>query len=41
MVMRIDADRGGWWIGSEGFGVHVAASSEAEPAVAEAASLVG
>lgn len=35
-IARIEADRRGWWIGSEGFGVHVAAGDDEEAAVAEA-----
>jgi len=38
-IARVDADRQGWWIGSEGFGVHVPASPHDEPAVAEARAL--
>jgi beta-glucosidase/6-phospho-beta-glucosidase/beta-galactosidase len=38
-IARVDADRQGWWIGSEGFGVHVAAGPEDEHAVAEARAL--
>ena len=35
-IARIDADRAGWWIGAEGFGCHVAASADDEPAVEDA-----
>jgi hypothetical protein len=38
-IARIDADRQGWWVGAEGFGVHVAASPDDEPAVREARAL--
>jgi hypothetical protein len=38
-IARVDADRGGWWIGAEGFGVHVAAGPDDEPAVAQARAL--
>ncbi|HRE01655.1 MAG TPA: family 1 glycosylhydrolase, partial [Ilumatobacteraceae bacterium] len=29
-IARIDADRGGWWIGAEGFGRHLAADADHE-----------
>jgi hypothetical protein len=35
-VARVDADRAGWWIGSEGFGCHVAATADDEPAAEKA-----
>jgi hypothetical protein len=38
-IARIDADRAGWWIGAEGFGCHVAATPDDEPAAAEARAL--
>lgn len=38
-VARIDADRGGWWIGAEGFGCHIAATADDEPAAAEGRAL--
>jgi beta-glucosidase/6-phospho-beta-glucosidase/beta-galactosidase len=38
-IARIDADRDGWWIGAEGFGAHVAAGPEDEPAVRYARAL--
>ncbi len=38
-VARIDADRGGWWIGAEGFGCHVAATPDDEPAAEAARAL--
>jgi hypothetical protein len=38
-VARISADRAGWWIGAEGFGCHVAATPEDEPAAAAAREL--
>jgi hypothetical protein len=38
-IARIDADRAGWWIGAEGFGCHVAATPDDEPAVNEARAL--
>jgi hypothetical protein len=38
-IARIDADRGGWWIGAEGFGCHVAATPDDEPRAAEARAL--
>ncbi|MGZ6997953.1 MAG: family 1 glycosylhydrolase [Acidimicrobiia bacterium] len=38
-VARIDADRGGWWIGAEGFGCHVAVTAEDEAAAASARAL--
>jgi beta-glucosidase len=31
-LARIDADRGGWWIGAEGFGCHVAITPDDEDA---------
>jgi beta-glucosidase/6-phospho-beta-glucosidase/beta-galactosidase len=31
-IARIDADRGGWWIGAEGFGCHLAAGPEHDDA---------
>lgn len=38
-IARIDADRGGWWIGAEGFGCHVAATPDDEPVAQEAREL--
>lgn len=38
-IARIDADRGGWWVGAEAFGCHVAAGPEDEPAAQEAREL--
>jgi hypothetical protein len=38
-LARVRADRGGEWIGSEGFACHVAASPEHEPAAASARAL--
>lgn len=38
-VARISADRAGWWIGAEGFGCHVAATPDDEPAAAAAREL--
>ena len=38
-IARVDADRGGWWIGAEGFGCHVAATPDDEPAAQEAREL--
>lgn len=38
-LARISADRGGWWIGAEGFGCHVAATPDDEPAAAAARDL--
>ena len=38
-IARIDADRAGWWIGAEGFGCHVAATPDDEPAAQEAREL--
>jgi beta-glucosidase/6-phospho-beta-glucosidase/beta-galactosidase len=35
-IARIDADRGGWWIGAEGFGCQVAADDDHEAAAAGA-----
>lgn len=34
-VARIGVDRGGWWIGAEGFGCHIAVTADDEPAAAE------
>jgi hypothetical protein len=38
-VTRIVADRDGWWIGAEGFGCHIAATADDEPAADEARAL--
>ena len=38
-VARIHADRSGWWIGAEGFGCHVAATPDDEPAATTAREL--
>ena len=38
-VARIDADRGGWWIGAEGFGCHVAVTDDDQPAADAARAL--
>jgi len=38
-IARIDADRAGWWVSAEGFGCHVAASDDDQPAVEEARAL--
>jgi hypothetical protein len=38
-IARIGADRDGWWIGAEGFGCHIAATSEDEPSASEARAL--
>lgn len=38
-IARIDADRGGWWIGAEGFGCHVAADPEHQDAADTARAL--
>jgi len=38
-IARIDADRGGWWIGAEGFGCEVAVTPEDQPAADEARAL--
>ena len=38
-IARIAADRDGWWIGAEGFGCHLAATPEHEPAAAAAREL--
>jgi beta-glucosidase/6-phospho-beta-glucosidase/beta-galactosidase len=38
-VARVAADRGGWWIGAEGFGCHVAATRDDEPAAVAAREL--
>lgn len=38
-VARIAADRAGWWIGAEGFGCHIAATPEDEPAASAARAL--
>ena len=38
-IARIDADRQGWWIGAEGFGCHVAATPDDEPAAQAAREL--
>lgn len=38
-IARIAADRGGWWIGAEGFGCHVAVTPDDEPSAAEARAL--
>jgi hypothetical protein len=38
-IARIAADRNGWWIGAEGFGCHLAATADDEPAAAEARAL--
>ena len=35
-IEQIRADRDGWWIGAEGFGCHVAATPEDQPAADEA-----
>lgn len=38
-LARVDADRGGWWIGAEGFGCHIAATPEDERAADDARAL--
>jgi beta-glucosidase/6-phospho-beta-glucosidase/beta-galactosidase len=38
-IARIDADRGGWWIGAEGFGCHVATSDDGEEAAEDARAI--
>jgi beta-glucosidase/6-phospho-beta-glucosidase/beta-galactosidase len=38
-IARIAADRGGWWIGAEGFGCHVAVTPDDEPAASAAREL--
>jgi hypothetical protein len=38
-IARIDADRGGWWIGAEGFGCHLAADDAASDAAADERAL--
>lgn len=38
-VARIRADRDGWWIGAEGFGCHLAATPDDEPAASAARDL--
>jgi len=38
-IARVDADRAGWWISAEGFGCHLAASDDDQPAVEEARAL--
>ena len=38
-VARIDADRNGWWIGAEGFGCHLAATEDDQPAADAARAL--
>lgn len=38
-IARIAADRGGWWIGAEGFGCHIAATPDDEPAASAARAL--
>ena len=38
-IEQIRADRDGWWIGAEGFGCHVAATPEDQPAADEARAL--
>lgn len=36
---RMDSDRGGWWIGAEGFGCHIAVTADDQHAAAEAREL--
>lgn len=38
-IARVVADRDGWWIGAEGFGCHLAANADAEPAADAARAL--
>jgi hypothetical protein len=38
-IARIGADRGGWWIGAEGFGCHVAVTAADEATAASARAL--
>ena len=38
-IARISADRAGWWIGAEGFGCHLAATPEDQPAATAARDL--
>lgn len=38
-ISRITADRNGWWIGAEGFGCHVAATPDDQPAADQARAL--
>jgi hypothetical protein len=38
-ITRIDADRGGWWIGAEGFGCHLAAGADHTDAAEDARAL--
>jgi beta-glucosidase/6-phospho-beta-glucosidase/beta-galactosidase len=38
-IARIDADRGGWWVGAEGFGCHLAADEGSEDAAEDARAL--
>ena len=38
-IARISADRGGWWIGAEGFGCHLAATADDEAAATTAREL--
>ena len=38
-IARVGADRGGWWIGSEGFGCHVARGRSGEAAALRARAL--
>jgi len=33
-IAAVDADRGGWWVGAEAYGCHVAATPDDEPAAA-------
>ena len=38
-LARINADRPAWWIGAEGFGCHIAVTSDDEPAAEQARAL--
>ena len=38
-VDRVAADRGGWWIGAEGFNCHIAVTPDDEPSAARARAL--
>jgi hypothetical protein len=38
-IARVDADRAGWWVSAEGFGCHIAASDDDQPAVEESRAL--
>jgi hypothetical protein len=38
-LARLDADRDAWWIGAEGFGAHIAVTTDDEPAADDARAL--